>query len=486
MKLFNRNLLYILLTVIASPLILFATQDQCFTCHNDLGDNASNLFKEDVHYKAGLSCAGCHGGNSNSDDMDVAMNKSQGFSGVPKQNRVSETCAKCHSDASFMKKYNSKISTHQLESLQKSVHGSLATNGKSMIVQCTTCYNAHGIKKVADPRSPVYPTNVPQTCSKCHNNAGYMQTYNPSLTVDQLAKYRTSVHGKLNANGNSKTAQCASCHGSHDILTSKDVRAKTYKLNIPKTCSSCHSNKSYMKEFAIATDQHDKYKNSVHGKAVFEKNDLSAPVCNDCHGNHGATPPGLESISKVCGTCHALNAQLFSSSLHKKVFDENKYPECETCHGNHEIKSATEKLLGVSEDAICSKCHTESKNTKGYFVAKKMRRLIDNLQIADSNAKNSIFLAEQKGMDVEEAKFKLRDIHQSKLEARTIVHSFDEKKFKEVIAKGNTASKQVITEANAAIDQFYFRRYGLLIATLVITILIISIYFYIKRIEKNQ
>lgn len=486
MKKVKFYLLFLLITIISSTSILYAGEDQCYKCHQDLGDEPSKLFAEDIHSKVGLSCASCHGGNSTSDDMDIAMNKSQGFVGVPKQNRISETCAKCHSDESFMKKYNSKISTHQLETLKKSVHGALATSGQSMIVQCTTCHNSHGIKKVTDSRSPVYPTNVPQTCSKCHSNAAYMQTYNPSLTVDQLAKYRTSVHGKLNSKGNPKPAQCASCHGSHDILTSKDVRAKTYKLNIPETCGSCHSNKTYMKEFGIATDQNDKYKNSVHGKAVFEKNDLSAPVCNDCHGNHGATPPGLESISKVCGTCHALNAQLFSSSPHKKVFDENKYPECETCHSNHEILSASEKLLGISSSAVCSKCHTETKNPKGYLVAKKMRQLIDDLQVADSNAKESIFLAEQKGMDVEEAKFKLRDIHQARLEARTIVHSFDENKFVEVINKGNATSKQVITEANAAIDQFYFRRYGLVIATLVITILIICIYFYIKRIEKNQ
>ena len=91
----------------------------------------------------------------------------------------------------------------------------------------------------------------------------------------------------------------------------------------------------------------------------FKKNDIGAPACNSCHGNHAATPPGVESISKVCGTCHALNAELFSSSPHKKAFDQQNLPECETCHGNHEIIIASDKLLGIAPEAVCSKCHTE-------------------------------------------------------------------------------------------------------------------------------
>jgi predicted CXXCH cytochrome family protein len=240
-----------------------------------------------------------------------------------------------------------------------------------------------------------------------------------------------------------------------------------------------------MKEFKIPTDQFSKYQNSVHGKAVFEKQDLSAPVCNDCHGNHGATPPGIESISKVCGSCHALNAELFSSSPHKKAFDEKKYPECETCHGNHEILIAKDQLLGVDKGAICLKCHSENENKKGYLIAKEMKRLTDRLIISDSVAKDMVFQAEQKGMDVEEIKFKLREIHQARLEGRTIVHSFDEAKFKEVADKGFKSSELTITEAKAAIDEFYFRRYGLGIAVAIISFLIVILYLYIKRIEKK-
>ena len=83
-----------------------------------------------------------------------------------------------------------------------------------------------------------------------------------------------------------------------------------------------------MKEYDIPTNQYEEFTKSVHGVDLLEKHDLSAPACNSCHGNHGAIPPGVESISEVCGTCHALNAELFQASPHKKAFDEHNYPEC--------------------------------------------------------------------------------------------------------------------------------------------------------------
>ncbi len=465
---------------------IYAGVDNCLSCHKELGDEPSKLFLNDVHFKAGIGCKDCHGGNEKSDDMDLAMNKDAGFIGVPRYNKISEVCSKCHSDKDYMMKHNKSIQTGQFENLKSSVHGKLSLDGKAMILQCTTCHNAHGIKKVSDSQSPVYPTNIPQTCDKCHGNAKYMQSYNPSLTVDQLTKYRTSVHGILNGKGNVKTAQCVSCHGSHEIFAANDVRSKVYKLNIPSTCSKCHSDKAYMNAFSIPTDQYKKYMSSVHGKTVFEKHDLSAPVCNDCHGNHGATPPGIESISKVCGSCHALNAELFASSPHKAAFDKNNYPECETCHGNHDILIASDQLLGVGKNSVCSKCHTKDENAKGYFIAAEMKKLTDSLVTSDSIAKSLVFQAEQKGMDVEDIKFKLREIRQARLEAKTVVHSFTEAKFKDVTSKGFEAAQFAISGSQSAIHEFYFRRYGLGVAVFIITLLMILLYLYIKRIEKNK
>jgi predicted CXXCH cytochrome family protein len=463
------------------------SKDECYNCHEALSDKPSELFKNDIHHAKGISCAACHGGDSTSDDMDISMSKNAGFIGVPKGDDISERCVSCHSSDETMKKYGSTLSANQMELLSKSVHGKLSITGKEKIVQCTTCHNSHGIVSVKNNKSPVHPLNAPKTCSQCHSSATYMRNYNPALPVDQLEKYRTSVHGIRNLRGDAKTAECTSCHGSHNILSSSDVNSKVYPINLPATCAGCHSDSDYMKQYKIATDQHEKFAGSVHGIALLEKHDLNAPACNDCHGNHGAVPPGVESISKVCGSCHALNADLFSASPHKKAFDEKNYPECETCHGNHEIVTATHKLLGVTQEAVCSQCHEENKNVKGYEVAKRMRMLIDSLDVSQAIALSLINEAEQKGMEVSEIKFMLRDAHQAKFEARTMVHSFDKEMFDEiVVGKGLSVTDYVIAEAKSIIDEFYFRRIGLGISVLIISFLAVVLYLYIRSIERSK
>jgi len=481
----KRTFLAPLLWMILSSIPLIAA-DQCRTCHEALGDKESAGFKHDVHAAKGMSCVDCHGGNSQATEMEQGMDSSAGFRGVPKGDDISRTCASCHSSPERMKRYGSTLPTNQWEMLQASVHGKLSVSGGEHIAQCITCHGVHGIVSVKNPASPVYPLNVVKTCATCHSNAAFMREYNPALPVDQVEKYRTSVHGTLNAKGDPHPAACASCHGSHDIRSAKDAKSPVYAVNLPATCAKCHSDATYMKSYNIPTDQFSKFEKSVHGKALLEKHDVAAPACNDCHGNHAATPPGVESVSKVCGTCHALNADLFSASPHKKVFDEKKLPECETCHGNHQIVAATDQLLGVGPDAVCSKCHHESENPKGFVVARTMRQLIDSLEAGEANASSLIKEAEQKGMEVSEASFKLRDAHQARLQSRTAVHSFNENKFREVVGGGLTVTAIVAEDGRHAIDEYYFRRWGLGVATIIISIVVVSLYFIIRRIEEKQ
>ena len=482
----SRMMICIVLIAFVLPHVLRA-QDKCLSCHDaTVGGQPVEFFKRDIHHAKGISCAGCHGGDSKTEEMDQAMNAKAGYIGVPKGDQISKVCANCHANAEKMKRLGSNLPTNQFQNLQESVHGRLSTDGKERIVQCTTCHNAHGIVSVHNASSPVFALNIVKTCTKCHADAAFMRMYNPSLPVDQLDKYRTSVHGTRNARGDAKVAQCASCHGSHDIRNAKDTKSNVYAANVPSTCAHCHSNSGYMKEYKIPTDQFDKFSRSVHGVALLKRHDLGAPACNSCHGNHAATPPGISSVSKVCGTCHALNADLFSTSPHKKVFDDLKLPECETCHSNHEIIIATNKLLGVTSEAVCSRCHSEAQNTKGYYAAKAMRSLIDSLESNEKKAAELVNEAEQKGMEISEAKYKLRNAHQARLESRTMVHAFNEGRFREVASKGMAVSATVSEEATKALNEYVFRRLGLGFATLAITVLAISLYIYIRRIERRQ
>lgn len=113
--------------------------------------------------------------------------------------------------------------------------------------------------------------------------------------------------------------------------------------------------------------------------------------------------------------------------------------------------------------------------------------MIDSLETAQKFVDSLINNAEQKGMEVEDEKFELRDAHQAVLEARTAVHAFDVKKFDDiVVGKGLSVTAKVSKEAQASIDEYYFRRKGLSIALIITILLAAGLYLFIKRYEREQ
>ena len=114
-----------------------------------------------------------------------------------------------------------------------------------------------------------------------------------------------------------------------------------------------------------------------------------------------------------------------------------------------------------------------------------MRGLIDSLESEEQLAQKLVNEAEQKGMEISEAKFKLRDVRQARLQSRTMIHAFNEAKFREVVDNGIKVSGVIAEESNAAIHEYYFRRFGLVIATFIITLLAVSLYLYVRRLERK-
>ncbi len=449
------------------------SKDQCYNCHAQLDGKfkaVADMFKNDIHFRKGVTCASCHGGDSREEDMDKAMNKSIGFLGVPKGGEVLKICAKCHAN-----EYNSLI---------KSVHGESSTGKGIIINNCVTCHGIHNIVPVKSPGSKVNGENIVNTCGGCHSNASFMKQYNPGINIDQLEKYKTSVHGQKIFKGDSKVANCASCHGSHDIMPVKDPNSKVYPTNIPSTCNKCHGDAEYMKEYKIPTDQYEKYKTSVHGIAVLEKGDKNAPSCNGCHGDHGAAPPEVSSVTKVCGTCHVLNSQMFDESPHKDAFDKKNLPECVVCHSNHGIIHPTDDMLGVGDKSVCIKCHVKGDN--GYTVAYKMENYIDSLITDVDLANTALHDAEQKGMDVSDAKFDYNDIKKVLITSRNKIHYSNLDKFVENINEGFKITHKAKVVGADAVKDYYFRRWGLGVSTFFITLLVIVMYFKLKQIEKKQ
>jgi Cytochrome c3 len=485
----NKNIIYIFLSfffIFTNYGLFSQSKDECFNCHNDLDDQVAISYKTDVHFQKGISCSGCHGGKSSSDDQDIAMSNENGFIGVPSRNDRYKVCVKCHSDQNRIKSFGSDLRTDQFEKLQNSVHFQPTYNSQGPIADCITCHSIHNIKRVNDPTSTVYPTRIIALCGKCHSDASYMKNYNPGLPVDQVAKYKTSIHGMQNAKGDPNVAECASCHGHHDIMAVSDPRSHVYATNIPSVCANCHGNSKLMSTYNLPSDQYEGYVKSVHGVALLQNGDLSAPSCNDCHGNHGAVPPGVESISKVCGSCHVLNMELFEQSPHKTAFDENDFPECETCHSNHLIVHPTDNMLGTGKFSVCMDCHSNNGDDNGYIVADSMSNKIDSLKTLEEETQKILKEAGQKGMDVSDATYSLKDVRQILIQSRTMVHSFNLDKFDEKIIPGFEIVNKAMLSGNEAVDEYYYRRIGLGFATIIVTLLVIGLYIKLKRVENKS
>ena len=389
-----------------------------------------------------------------------------------------DKCFDCHSSWEEDAKAPSKLYSHD-------VHYAAGLG-------CSDCHGGDpslddmdDVRKSRGYKGVPAPLKIPDFCATCHADPAYMVKHNPALPTDQLEKYKTSVHGKrLYEKADTKVANCVSCHSVHNIEPPETPTSTVYAQNIPKTCANCHADPNYMKEYGIPTDQYDKFVKSVHGIDLLVNKDNSAPACNSCHGNHGATPPGVTSLSAVCGLCHNLIADNFAKSPHKKAFDAMGYPECETCHSKHLIEEPKIYWVGTSDSSLCVKCHSPDDGTTGLATADAMSKSLDSLFRTYNMAAAEINDADVKGMMVIDEKLSLNDVKQAIIQSATEVHTFNAEKVIAVADSGISTADKVYKIGEKKIDDYYFRRKGLGIATLLITILAIAIYLKIRSIDK--
>lgn len=307
-------------------------ETSCISCHGDeeLFDedflHIVSGYERDIHVEVGISCHDCHGGNP-----DPAL----------------------------------------FEDYVEAKDGAFAANPY------------RGVPDAIDQ---------PAMCGSCHSDAAYMRRFAPAERVDQETEYWTSRHGVALAAGDENVARCSSCHGVHGILSVDDPESPVYPTQVASTCKGCHGDTVRMAGYeledgrSMPTDQYARWRGSVHGVAMNEREDISAPTCNDCHGNHGAAPPGVDSVSFVCGQCHGREAELFRNSSKLEGFEEHTeflldagedgcaacheeeepqsqltdthgFGECAACHGNHDVIRPTVAMLSPLPETPCAFCH---------------------------------------------------------------------------------------------------------------------------------
>ena len=325
--------------------------------------------------------------------------------------------------------------------------------------------------------------DIPEFCASCHADASYMKSFNPTIRVDQLSLYWTSWHGRLLKEGDRRTAVCTDCHAVHGIQKETHPKSWTFPWNIPETCGRCHSDKEYMAGYKISTTQEAEYRESVHAQALFKKKDLSAPVCNDCHGNHGAVPPEVTSVAQVCRQCHLSPGKLFSESPHKRAFDDMEISECEACHGNHRIDPPTDEMLGTAEKGVCIQCHEE--DSQAFQVAIRMREIILDLSRKVEEADNLLSRAYQKGVEVSGPRYQLNEVNTFLVMIRDLTHSLSLESIEEKVKEADQKAAGVISQGEEALKEASRRRTGLVITLIFVFLLAIGLFLKIRQKKKK-
>jgi Cytochrome c3 len=343
-------------------------------------------------------------------------------------------------------------------------------------MSCATC---HGAVSAGETIAPIARDKVNQLCGTCHADAARMKRFNPSLRTDQLAKYQTSIHGIKFAKGDGKVAVCTDCHGAHGVRPASDSLSPVHPLNVAATCKRCHADAAYMKAYGIKTDQYAEYANSVHHKAMSERGDLSAPTCSTCHGSHGAVPPGVDAIANVCSTCHVMQAKFFEQSPHKDVFADG----CATCHGSHGIKHPTDDFVGLSAEAACSSCH--GADDEGGKTAVAIHNRLAKLENDVAASRAVLDRAEHSGMDVTDAQAELKGAADALTKARVSLHSAQLKRVDEDVQAGTKIAEKSRHAGEAALAERSYRRKGLVIPLSLILVVVMSLAFYIREMERS-
>ena len=266
---------------------------KCARCH---ADEVREL-RQSIHGQAAAAgdpdaptCISCHGA------VHEIQTSSDAASTVAKKN-LPDTCASCHSNQQFLARHKIPFA-HPVELYKQSVHGRATRDGDGAAATCSDCHGSHGILPSQDARSKVNHFNIPATCGQCHTDIAktYLESVHGqamkngvsgapvcidchgehlilapkesaslvnasrvsittcgrchsderlalryNLLADRVPSFAESYHGLAARGGSQSVANCASCHGVHNIFPSSDARSTVNPANLPKTCGTCHA-----------------------------------------------------------------------------------------------------------------------------------------------------------------------------------------------------------------------------------------------------
>ncbi|UCC41598.1 MAG: hypothetical protein JSV96_09365 [Candidatus Aminicenantes bacterium] len=202
----------------------------CENCHLERvktkrGGEFIGQYTRSIHFraldKAGLTlsanCSHCHGAHDIRGVHDPPSRVSR--------RKIIRTCGVCHVGIEI--------------DYMEGVHGKDYVKGIKDVPVCTDCHNEHNISSPQDMNSSVYATKVAEVCSRCHDDEVLARQY--GFLTARLKTFSNSFHGTASKFGETRVANCSSCHGFHDIRSSSDTKSSIHADNLPETCGKCHA-----------------------------------------------------------------------------------------------------------------------------------------------------------------------------------------------------------------------------------------------------
>ena len=215
-----------------SPTHRARIHETCATCHADpkviveeriARPRVIPLFEQSIHGRAirqgrlqAATCSDCHRAH------EIRRGADPGSSIF--KAHVAATCGQCHAKVAGQ--------------FQASIHGVAVSRAVFAAPTCTDCHGEHTITGTREPGSRVSPLTVSRTCATCHEATPVVEEFN--LAVRRTETFFDSFHGLAVRGGSTVAANCASCHGTHNILPSSDPRSTVHPQNLPDTCGQCH------------------------------------------------------------------------------------------------------------------------------------------------------------------------------------------------------------------------------------------------------
>jgi len=283
---------------------------------------------------------------------------------------TNDDCLACHDDPGLTtEKSGKKVSRYiPANALDHSVHKS---------VTCASCHTDAAVKDFPHPESL-----KPVDCGTCH--------------TDEKDQYLRGIHGRAFLANQPYAPTCKECHGSHEILSSQDTKSRTYKMNIPILCGSCHKEGAPVAR-AYNISEHnilENYSLGIHGQGLYKKGLIVSATCNDCHGNHLILPHTNSSssispknIAATCMKCHARIEDVHTKVINKELWESKPgaIPACTSCHPPHKVEY--QNVIANISDKTCLKCH-DNEATHKMVDGKAVSLKVNVGDIAVSTHKN--------------------------------------------------------------------------------------------------